>query len=111
GGRRRGRDRGRLVVRLVLLVLVVVNEPQIDHDSSPGRSHVFVASLAGEPIVAVRGLQVVDGRSPNRPRPMRSMVLPSCTATSRSSVIPIDLTGRASRSARATRARKPGRAA
>ena len=36
------------------------DEPQIDHDSSPGRSHVFVASLAGEPIVAGRGLQVVD---------------------------------------------------
>src|SRR5438270_2889191 len=105
GRRRWGRDRSRLVVRLVLLVLVVVDEPQIDHDSSPGRSHVLRRLLGRR---AYRRRSGPSGRGPKSPRPILSIVVPSCTATSRSSVMPIERTGRARRSARATRDLNPG---
>src|SRR5581483_5830729 len=97
GRGRRSRDGRRLVVRLVFLVLVIVDEPQIDHDSSPGRSHVFSRLLER----AYRRRSRPSGRGPNNPRPILSIVLPSCTATSRSSVMPIERTGRVSRSASA----------
>ena len=48
------------------------------------------------------------GRSPNRARPRRSMVEPSESATSRSSDIPIDRTGRSSESASDESRREPG---
>src|SRR5207244_9782134 len=92
--------RRRVIVGLVLLVLVVVDEAEVHGCSPPDRSH-------GKPYpCTISGC----GRGPNSAVPSRTIVAPSATATSRSSLIPKETSGSPSAAASAASRRKPGRA-
>src|SRR5437879_5719469 len=105
--RRRGRLHGRLfLVRVVVLVLVVVDEAEVHSRSSPHRCH-GPRLLVGR---AYRRALAAAGRGPKSARPIRTIVAPSSTATSRSSDIPMERSSRPTSSASAATRRKPRRA-
>ena len=118
----------RLVV--VVVVIIVVDETQIghrllhercSHGSSwaqrsawpPGRVEAprlpRACPEAARPQPELAPRDPTGGRSPKSARPTRTMVDPSANATSRSSLIPSDRTGRSSSSASWTTRRKPAR--
>src|SRR5579884_168054 len=100
----RARRRCRLLVVLVFVV-VVVDQAEVDHRPADKRRHLSSSLLSG----AYRSRDHPPGRGPNNARPSLTMVAPSATATSRSSVIPIETSSNPRRRASPASHRKPSR--
>ena len=94
-----GLDDRRFVVAVVV-VLLVGPEPEVEHGLAPHAIAIAASSFARLTRLGR------DGRGPNSAVPTRTMVAPSATATSRSSVMPIDRSARPRSSRQAGAARR-----